>query len=207
MFSKNSPISSPHNPAREASEREDLIRTILVALGRKDLELAKENAEKAKKLWPSDAYVLGLCGRVALASKNYEEARQWLEKALKENPDSAMTHRFLGDAYLGKRSLERARLHYEEYLRRAGDDPAILLKVYYCELLLGNSGRVDRIGSKLDAFDPTEPAYYFAKAARAKREGKTEEVRHWLEEARVFYGESQFARYLEDFQLAFAGAD
>jgi tetratricopeptide (TPR) repeat protein len=190
----------------EQDLRQELLRSILVALARKDFPKAHASAQKALGLYPGDPYVLVLCGRVALAERKFDQAEVWLTQALHRKTGYLLAHRFLGDAYLGRKSLEKACRHYREYLRGAEGDPAVLVKLYYCELLRGNLGSVDRIGSQLDAFDQTEPAYYFAKAARAKIEGKESEAEHWLEQARVLYGEEQFARYLEDFQLAFAPA-
>ena len=86
---------------------------------------------------------------------------------------------------------------------REPGDKNIILKMLYCQVMLGELGAAERLLARLSPFDEANPAYYFGDAAVFHARGKRQES-DLLQTARVMYGNDVFAEYLGDYEFLFA---
>ncbi|MDD4932827.1 MAG: tetratricopeptide repeat protein [Methylacidiphilaceae bacterium] len=178
----------------------------LVAFHRKDWRAAQEAIDKARRIDPDDPRGLVLSAKISLKKKDYGGAEANLGEALRLKPQFGPALLVSGDlAFEQRRFAEAFRLYNEALLREPGDKD-IILKMLYCQVMLGDLGAAERLLARLSPFDEANPAYYFGKAAifqgRDKREPRDQ--KDLLQTARVMYGNDVFAEYLGDYEFLFA---
>lgn len=194
--------------ARAASEEKKALfaqayQDALVAFHRKDWAAAEAAVEKARRIDPDDPHGWVLTARILLKKKEYQGAQADLQEALRRKPQFAPALRVSGDlAFDQRRFAEAFRLYNEALLREPGDKD-IILKMLYCQILLGDLGAAERLLAQLSPFDEANPAYYFGEAAIFHARGKRQEG-DLLQTARVMYGNDVFAEYLGDYEFLFA---
>ncbi len=177
----------------------------LVAFHRKDWRAAEAAVGRARQIDPDDPQGWVLTARILLKKKEYEGAQTNLQEALRRKPQFAPALRVSGDlAFDQRRFAEAFRLYNEALLREPGDKN-LILKMLYCQVMVGNLGAAERLLAQMSPFDEANPAYYFGEAAifhvrgREPRDGKD-----LLQTARVMYGNDVFAEYLSDYEFLFA---
>ncbi|CAB4244431.1 conserved protein of unknown function [Methylacidimicrobium sp. AP8] len=177
----------------------------LVAFHRKDWRAAEEAVDRARRIDPDDPQGLVLMARIRIQKKEYEKAQADLREALRRNPQFGPALRASGDLAFAQRRFAEAFRLYNEALLREPDDKDLILKMLYCQVMLGNSGAAERLLARLSPFDETNPAYYFGKAALFRaRPREPRDEKDLLQTARVMYGNEIFAEYLRDFEFLFA---
>ncbi len=175
----------------------------LVAFHRKDWRAAEAAVEKARRIDPDDPHGWVLTARILLKKKEYEGARADLQEALRRKPQFAPALRVSGDLSFEQRRFAEALRLYNEALLREPGDKNIILKMLYCQVMLGELGAAERLLARLSPFDEANPAYYFGDAAVFHARGKRQES-DLLQTARVMYGNDVFAEYLGDYEFLFA---
>ncbi|VVM08476.1 hypothetical protein MAMC_02191 [Methylacidimicrobium cyclopophantes] len=195
-------------PLHAASDEKEVLfaqayQDALVAFHRKDWRAAQEAIDKARRIDPDEPRGLVLTARILLKKKEYELAQADLREALRRRPQFGPALRASGDlAFAQRRFADAFRLYNEALLREPGDKD-ILLKMLYCQVMLGDLGAAERLLAQLSPFDETNPAYYFGEAAIFHVRGKRQET-DLLQTARVMYGNDVFADYLGDYEFLFA---
>ncbi|QSR84267.1 tetratricopeptide repeat protein [Methylacidimicrobium sp. B4] len=177
----------------------------LVAFHRKDWRAAEAAVDRARQIDPDDPQGWVLTARILLRKKEYEGARTNLQEALRRKPQFAPALRVSGDlAFDQRRFAEAFRLYNEALLREPGDKN-LILKMLYCQVMLGNRGAAERLLAQLSPFDESNPAYYFGEAAIFHaRDREPRDQKDLLQTARVMYGNDVFAEYLSDYEFLFA---
>jgi tetratricopeptide (TPR) repeat protein len=178
----------------------------LVAFHRKDWRAAQEAVDQARRIDPDDPRGLVLTAKILLKKKDYAGAETNVGEALRRKPQFGPALLVGGDlAFEQRRFAEAFRLYNEALLQEPGDKD-IILKMLYCQIMLGDLGAAERLLARLSPFDEANPAYYFAKAAIFQgRDGREpRDHKDLLQTARVMYGNDVFAEYLRDYEFLFA---
>ena len=102
-----------------AAELAELAARAEDALARRDLEQARATAEQAVALYPHDATVHLLLGRIHLAAVRPPEAVEELRRALRLDPLLAAAHRLLGHALAAAGRFGEAVDQWEQWERLA----------------------------------------------------------------------------------------
>src|SRR5881296_196913 len=102
-----------------AAELAELAGRAEDALARRDLEQARATAEQAVALYPHDATVHLLLGRIHLAAMRPPEAVEELRRALRLDPLLAAAHRLLGHALAAAGRFGEAVDQWEQWERLA----------------------------------------------------------------------------------------
>jgi Domain of unknown function (DUF4388)/Tetratricopeptide repeat len=107
------------------------------ALARKDLSRARSEAEQAAALYPHDATVHLLLGRVQLASGRAGDAADEMRRALHLDPLLVAAHRMIGYALVASGRFAEAVDHWEQWERlasRSAPESALIEQVRHAKL-------------------------------------------------------------------------
>ncbi len=162
-----------------------------------------------------DNFVI-LEARILTELKRYDDGEKLLKERLQAEEqkqakpaelDPLLTE--LGDLLLHKRSFDRSAKFYAAVLKDKPNDPDLTLKLIYTCIGENDLRGADKLSSTLSPFNPKDPyddhaAYYFARAAVAQSQGRTEDAEEDIQEARTNYGVTVTNRYLRTYLHFFA---
>ncbi|NJK90676.1 MAG: tetratricopeptide repeat protein [Blastochloris sp.] len=141
---------------------------------------------------------LELKGRILHSLNNYKEAENFYFSALEQDPAMTSPHYHLGEAAFKRKAWSEAIQYYRVHINKVKESPDSRLKTVYSYLAAGNLPEAGRWITTLDPVDDFNPAYYFARAAMAFSNGKTQEYNETLQQARTIYGNEVFNSYEPD---------
>lgn len=168
--------------------------------------VAFKSGKLEKALQLADAYLvkntdpkgLELKGRILHAQAKYNEAETFYFSALEKNPEMISPHFYLGEAAFKRRAWSESIQYFRFHLSKSKESKDSILKLIYSYLVTGNYPEAARWLTALDPVDETNPAYYFARAATAYSNQKSQEYNDVLQQARTIYGNEIFNSYEPD---------
>ncbi len=99
-------------------QEERLVKKSRQAFMQRDLEKAKQYAQKALKMIPVDDYAVGLLAKIAIRQKAEPKlVYEYYRRAIYLNPRFAFWHKELGDYYLMEGKLNQAEKEYKQALK------------------------------------------------------------------------------------------
>ena len=171
-------------------------------------DAARAFIETAEKAQPGNIPVEMLKVRILTEQHDYKQAQSVLE-GLNGNP--AMTAEYgqavtlaFGDLMLRQHKFEDAAKFYTSLLVSTPADADLKLRLVYAHIGAGNLVDANKDASGLKPTDPTNPSYYFARAAIARATGDTGAEEQDMEQARTIYGITHTDRYLKTYLQVFS---
>jgi tetratricopeptide (TPR) repeat protein len=133
------------------------VRAIVSALERDDVSSAKQAADEALRLFPSDPGLHNLAGVIAAREGSADEAASHFEEAIRLAPKAASPYENLGRLYLEQTSDEPAAADkaLDVYDRLLAVQPANAEALYQSAFLLARAGRFQDSRQRLEAL-PSE---------------------------------------------------
>lgn len=144
-----------------------------------------------------------LKGRILTEMGQYEEGKKVLAPLLTpQGPlDVALA---LGDLLLRQRDFNAAARVYDLGLTLKPGDPDLLLLMVYTRVGANDLTTASKIASRLKPLDPSDPSYYFAKAALAQATDKSAEADDNIQTVRTMYGITTTNHYLKQYLELFS---
>jgi predicted Zn-dependent protease len=164
--------------------------------------------DEAEKAQPESVPVGLLKVRIMTEQHDYKKAMGVLA-GVSANPDltpadgQAITLAY-ADLELRQHRFAEASKYYESLLAQKPADPDLTLKLVYARIGASDLVEAGKQASLLKPLDPTNPAYYFARAALAKVTNQSTEEEQDLQQARTIYGITTTNRYLKTYLEVFA---
>jgi Flp pilus assembly protein TadD len=134
-----------------------------------------------------DPSVLNLRGAILTRLGQFDEAQRIFELVLDAEPNSLPAAFNLGELQIIQGDYREALSMFQSLLNRDPRNELLRLKVIACELLTGNEAGAQREASALIPAGQT-PAWYYAQALLAQKQGRDGEVKKFLNSAHAIYG-------------------
>jgi tetratricopeptide (TPR) repeat protein len=167
------------------------------------LEEALRLAAAAEEENPKKPDIPNLRGAILTGQKRYDEAAEQFNSALKLDPNFYQAKLNLAEIDLRRGKYAEAAQRYEEMQQLDPESEILQFKLILCDLL---SGDIDAASARADVmkFPGNTPAYYFARAAVALKQGNKDRAQTYFENLKKYYAEEQrvyFLRSLKDLGL------
>lgn len=135
-----------------------------------------------------DPAALNLRGAILTKLGKFDEARQIFNLALEADPNSFPAAFNLGELDFIQSDYPAAQAVFQSLLNRDPRNELLRLKVVACELLVGNETGGQRVAVALIPAGQT-PAWYYAQAMMAQKQGQLGAAKKYIASARAIYGE------------------
>ena len=181
------------------------LKQAATAMDRKDYARALILLQPALQSRPNDPLVLNLKGAILTKSKDYDGALACYEAALKSSPAFFAARYNIGALMALRQQWEPAIAYYKDLLRAQPNNELVQYKLLLLLLMrdsdAGLQGRLFPPG-----ITSNTPAWYFAAAARAYKEGQPREAAKYIDVARSVFGDQTaiFQEELDESGLATA---
>jgi len=192
-------LAGCHKPSKPAAVTTDS----LVSGAIKDIEDKKYDAALAKlddanKRDPNSAFILNLYGAVWTKKKDFEKSKDYYEQALMADPQFFPARFNIGEILFLQKKYPEALAYFASMHDRNPDNELLQFKVFL-SLLMTN--QIDEAKRFLPNFKyPGEtPAWYFARAALAAKQGDKQKAVENVTAARMFFTD-KCAIFIETFE-------
>lgn len=181
------------------------LKQAATAMDRKDYARALILLQPALQSRPNDPLVLNLKGAILTKTKDYDGALACYETALKSSPAFFAARYNIGALMALRQQWEPAIAYYKDLLRAQPNNELVQYKLLLLLLMrdsdAGLQGRLFPPG-----ITSNTPAWYFAAAARAYKEGQPREAAKYIDVARSVFGDQTaiFQEELDESGLATA---
>lgn len=161
-----------------------------------DNALAK--LQEANKLKPSTPYILNLLGAAYTKKKDYTAAKEQFDLALALDYQFFPAQFNLGEIFFLQKQYAQALEHFTKMSRNYPYNELLQFKIVLCLLLTDHVDEAKKMFARMK-FPGAEPAWYYAKAAIAYKEGNKGEARDNISAADLMYS-GKTSLYSETFQ-------
>jgi len=181
------------------------LKQVATAMDRKDYARALVLLQPALQGRPNDPLVLNLKGAILTKTKDYDGALACYEAALKSSPGFFAARYNIGALMALWQQWDPAIAYYKDLLRAQPNNELVQYKLLLLLLM-----RDSDAGLQGQLFPPgitsNTPAWYFAAAARAYKEGQPREAAKYIDVARSVFGDQTaiFQEELDESGLATA---
>jgi len=181
------------------------IKQAATAMDRKDYARALALLQPALQSRPNDPLVLNLKGAILTKTKDYDGALASYEAALKSTPGFFAARYNIGALMALRQEWAPAIAYYKELLRAQPNNELVQYKLLLL-LLMRDSDPALQGRLFTPGIPSNTPAWYFAAAARAYKEGQPREAVKYIDVARSVFGDqiSIFKEELDESGLATA---
>jgi tetratricopeptide (TPR) repeat protein len=164
------------------------MQTAAVLVESKKYQQAMETLAPVLRLRPNDPSALNLKGAILAHQKDYAGAQSCYDQALAAAPGFFAAQYNLGDLIVKRQEWDAAITYFRNLLVTQPDNELIQYKLL---LLLLRRNADPLLEQKLFSSEtPTNtPAWYYARAARAYKQGKKNEARRYLDVAKSVFGD------------------
>lgn len=195
----------PGESAGGALDADASLKQAATAMDRKDYARALVLLQPAVQSRPNDPLVLNLKGAILTKTKDYEGALACYEAALKSSPGFFAARYNIGALMALRQQWDPAIAYYKDLLRAQPNNELVQYKLLLLLLMRdSDAGLQDKL------FPPgmpsNTPAWYFAAAARAYKDGQPRESVKYIDVARSVFGDQTaiFQEELDESGLATA---
>jgi tetratricopeptide (TPR) repeat protein len=172
------------------------LKQAATAMDRKDYARALILLQPALQSRPNDPLVLNLKGAILTKTKDYDGALACYEAALKSSPGFFAARYNIGALMALRQQWDPAIAYYKDLLRAQPNNELVQYKLLL--LLLMRDQDAELQGRLFPPGIPSNtPAWYFAAAARACKEGQPREALKYIDVARSVFGD-QIAIFKEE---------
>jgi len=195
----------PGASAGGALDADASLKQAATAMDRKDYARALVLLQPAVQSRPNDPLVLNLKGAILTKTKDYDGALACYEAALKSSPGFFAARYNIGALMALRQQWDPAIAYYKDLLRAQPNNELVQYKLLLLLLMRdSDAGLQDKL------FPPSmpsnTPAWYFAAAARAYKDGQPREAVKYIDVARSVFGDQTaiFQEELDESGLATA---
>jgi tetratricopeptide (TPR) repeat protein len=167
------------------------------------LQDAERLADAAEEANPKKPEIRNLRGAIFARQKRYDQAIEQFDAALAIDPNFYQAKLNLAEVNLYQGKYAEAAQRYEELQRLDPESELLEFKLILCAILSGDAVRASAMADIMK-FPGKTPAYYYARAAIALKEGNKRRAQKYFADAKKYYLEEQcayFARSLKDLDL------
>jgi Flp pilus assembly protein TadD len=167
------------------------------------LEEAERQIDAAARSGSKKPEIPNLRGAILTSQKRYDEAIQQFNQALALDPKFYLAKFNLAEVKMLEGKYAEATQGYEALKEVDPESELVDFKLVLCAVLSGEQSKASGIAD-LMKFPGKTPAYYYARAAIALRQGGKEAAQKYLDNVKKYYSEEQcryFVQALKEIDL------